>query len=153
MTEQGKWVSTLRTIIQQMESSNVTELELGQGDLKLRLRRDPRFRTLSPVQMAAGDGVAHPQEEFHPVVAPLTGIYYAAPSPTSPPYVAPGDWVEPDAVVGLVETMKVFNEVAADCRGRVVRLVAQPGQLIHAGDPILLVDASVSSDHSHEVAQ
>jgi len=61
--------------------------------------------------------------------------------------------VEPETVVGLIETMKVFNEVVAECRGRVTSILVQPGQLVHAGEPLLLVDVDAPPDTDGEVDQ
>jgi acetyl-CoA carboxylase biotin carboxyl carrier protein len=55
-------------------------------------------------------------------------------------YVNEGDWVDADAVIGLVETMKIFNEVTADVSGRIVRFAAEAGQLVHAGDALVLIE-------------
>lgn len=144
-------MSILRDLVRRMAATEVTELELQQGNLRLRLRRNPH---VAARPAAAGQGGPPGSEgpEFHRVKAPLTGVYYAAPSPNSEPFVTVGDWVEPTTVVGLIETMKVFNQVMADCRGRVEAILVQQGQLIHAGEPILLVDVTALPDHDGEVA-
>ncbi len=151
MSPQGDWVSILQGMVQQMAGAGVTDLEVRRGGLRVRLRRDPeifaRSRAASRMQ-----GIQREGESLHGVVAPLTGIYYAASNPTSRPYVSVGDWVEPETVVGLIETMKVFNEVTADCRGKVAAILVQQGQLIHAGETILQVDLGAAPDHSGEVA-
>jgi acetyl-CoA carboxylase biotin carboxyl carrier protein len=74
------------------------------------------------------------------IVAPLTGVYYAAPSPTSPPFVSVGDVVQVGQVVALVEAMKVFNEIQAEVSGRVVELVATNGNVVQKGDPLIKVE-------------
>ena len=77
---------------------------------------------------------------FHAVAAPFTGVFYRSPAPSAKAYVEQGDWVEADAVIGLVETMKVFNEVTADVSGRVVKFEAEGGQLVHAGEVLVLIE-------------
>ena len=54
--------------------------------------------------------------------------------------VGEGDWVTAETVVGLVETMKIFNEVTADVSGRIVGFRAENGQLVHAGDALVLIE-------------
>jgi biotin carboxyl carrier protein len=54
--------------------------------------------------------------------------------------VEAGDWVDADSVIGLVETMKIFNEVSADVSGRIARFAADNGQLVHAGDVLVLIE-------------
>ena len=74
-----------------------------------------------------------------PISSPMTGIYYASPSPTSAPFVKEGESVSAGQVVGLIEAMKVFNEITATVSGKVIRVVAESGQLVQPGDPLLYV--------------
>jgi acetyl-CoA carboxylase biotin carboxyl carrier protein len=74
------------------------------------------------------------------VVAPLTGVYYSAASPTSPPFVNVGDNIHVGQVVALIESMKVFNEVTAEVAGRVVALVATNGNVVQKGETLLRVE-------------
>ena len=67
----------------------------------------------------------------------MTGIYYSAPSPGSPPFVKEGDSVSAGQVIGLIEAMKVFNEIPAPTSGVVSKIVAESGQLVNFGDPLL----------------
>jgi len=138
MTEKPDWVGIIHELMQRMSSTDVTELDLRRGDVRIRLRR--AAGTLVSQQITGSmDRAGGQPTTFHKVAAPLTGIFLAAPDPASPPYVSVGDLVEPETVVGLIETMKVFNEVAAECRGRVTSILVQPGQLVHAGEPLFEV--------------
>ena len=74
------------------------------------------------------------------VRAPLTGIFYSAPSPGSPPYVAVGREVVVGQVIGLIEAMKLFNEIKSDQAGRVVRVIAEDGALVKAKQPLIEVE-------------
>lgn len=150
MAEKNDWISTLRGVIAQMAASDVRELELQQGALRLRLRRQSAMTASRPV---VADNIPADQDLDGAlrVTAPLTGVFYSAPSPNVRAYVEIGDWVQPETLVGLIEAMKVFNEVVADCQGRVVAIVAQQGQLIHSGENILLVDTNSTPDHAGKV--
>ena len=76
-----------------------------------------------------------------PVVnAPLTGIFYAAPSPGAPAFISVGSIVAVGQPIGLIEAMKLFNEIKSDKAGRVVRIIAQDGQLVKAKTPIIEVE-------------
>ena len=141
-----------------MAQSGVTELEVRRDDLRIRLKRHTGEQASSASSMLLdGTSDALPSEENgsepHRVIAPLTGIYYAAPNASAPPYVTIGDWIEESTVVGLIETMKVFNEVTAECRGRVASLLVQQGQLVQAGDPVVLIDTGANPDSAGEVEQ
>jgi acetyl-CoA carboxylase biotin carboxyl carrier protein len=74
------------------------------------------------------------------VKAPLTGIYYAAPSPGATPYVAVGDHVSVGQIIGLIEAMKLFNEIKSDLAGRVARMCVDSGALVKAKQPLIEVD-------------
>jgi acetyl-CoA carboxylase biotin carboxyl carrier protein len=74
------------------------------------------------------------------VRAPLTGIFYSAPAPGSPPYVAVDREVVVGQVIGLIEAMKLFNEIKSDQAGRVVRVIAEDGALVKAKQPLIEVE-------------
>ncbi len=74
------------------------------------------------------------------IKAPLTGIYYGAPSPGATPYVAVGDHVQVGQIIGLIEAMKLFNEIKSDLSGRVTRICAENGQLVKAKQSLIEVE-------------
>lgn len=74
-----------------------------------------------------------------PVNSPMNGIYYTAPSPSAPPFVKEGEPVTAGQVVGLIEAMKVFNEIVAPISGTVTAIVASTGQLVQPGDPLVYI--------------
>ena len=74
------------------------------------------------------------------VKAPLTGIFYASPAPGTAPYVRAGGEVAIGQVIGLIEAMKLFNEIKSDLAGRVVRVVPESGSLVKAKQPLIEVE-------------
>lgn len=74
-----------------------------------------------------------------PVTSPMTGVYYGSSSPSAPPYVKEGDAVIAGQVVGLIEAMKVFNEIVAPTSGTVTSILVQNGQVVQPGDPLLYI--------------
>ena len=74
------------------------------------------------------------------VKAPLTGIFYASPAPGTAPYVQAGGEVAVGQVIGLIEAMKLFNEIKSDLAGRVVRVVPDSGALVKAKQPLIEVE-------------
>jgi acetyl-CoA carboxylase biotin carboxyl carrier protein len=74
------------------------------------------------------------------VRAPLTGIWYSAPAPGTPPFVEVGREVAVGQVIGLIEAMKLFNEIKSDLAGRVVRVVPDSGSLVKAKQPLIEVE-------------
>ncbi len=89
---------------------------------------------------AAAAASAAPAAVKPSVKAPLTGIYYGAPSPGATAYVKVGDHVSVGQIIGLIEAMKLFNEIKSDLAGRVVRICAENGALVKAKSPLIEVE-------------
>ena len=135
--------------------SRLDELEVEVGELVVRLAR-PRLAVAAapsaqpsvapPGASAGAGGGASPYGEPAPgmrfVTAPLTGVWYGAPSPGARPYVAAGDEIAAGQVVGLIEAMKLFNEIKSDIAGTVTRILAEGGTLVKRQQPILEIDPS-----------
>jgi len=91
--------------------------------------------------LSAGASPAHPAATTRAaVLAPLTGIFYASPTPGSAPFVEAGREVVVGQVIGLIEAMKLFNEIKSDKAGRVVRVVPESGTLVKAKHPLIEVE-------------
>jgi acetyl-CoA carboxylase biotin carboxyl carrier protein len=131
------WLGDLRAIISAFEASDFTELELRAPPLRIALRRNPSVVTALPILPA--EESADP-DGLHVVRCPLTGVWYDAPSPGAPPYVSVGDPVEVGMTVGLIETMKVFNEVTADAAGIVRQVLVHRGDLVTAHAALLTLE-------------
>lgn len=69
----------------------------------------------------------------------MMGIYYSASSPGAPPFVKEGDMVQAGQVVGLIEAMKVYNEIVSSVSGTVKKIAAQNGALVQPGEPLLYI--------------
>ena len=137
-----------------LEKSDLVELEVESGATGLVLRKPAALATtVSGVNLtvAGGDGSAGagaapaplsgaeaPAPTVVAVNAPLTGIFYGASSPSAPPYVNVGQHVEVGQVIGLIEAMKLFNEIKSD--RAVVRVVAETGKLVKARQPLIEVE-------------
>ncbi len=129
------WIDAVRQVVDAARDSDAAELEIVRGEFRIRLRR--RLSAAPARRAAAAESPVQEDDHLHRVAAPLTGIFYRAASPSARPYVDDGDWVDADTVIGLIETMKIFNEVTADRAGRVTAFLVESGQLVHAGDPLL----------------
>lgn len=88
---------------------------------------------------AAAAGAAAPSGVF--VNAPLTGIFYAAATPGADPMIAVGQTISVGQPIGLIEAMKLFNEIKSDKAGRVVRIVAENGRLVKSKSPIIELES------------
>ncbi|MBA3688988.1 MAG: biotin/lipoyl-binding protein [Chloroflexi bacterium] len=133
------------------EASGLDELEVEAGELVVRLARPRAVEAAAPPAAIGGAltpdtaaGPLTPYGEPAPgmrfVTAPLTGVWYASPSPGARPYVQEGDEIGAGAVVGLIEAMKLFNEIKSDVAGKVVRVLVERGTLVKRQQPIVEID-------------
>lgn len=82
------------------------------------------------------------EANLHKIVSPMVGTFYRAPSPDSPSYVEEGDQVQNNSIVCIVEAMKLMNEIEAEVKGTVVKVLVENGQLVEFGQPLFLVKTS-----------
>ena len=130
-----------------LDHSELSELEVEIGGTGLTLRKPeavaPPVATPTAAGLpavAAGAAESAPPAVGRPSVkAPLTGIWYGSPSPGTSPYVEVGGDVAVGQVIGLIEAMKLFNEIKSDLAGRVVRVIAENGKLVKAKGPLIEV--------------
>jgi acetyl-CoA carboxylase biotin carboxyl carrier protein len=147
--EAGELLALIGRLEGVLARSGLGELEVEAGETTLVLRTAASVAPAPaaivatapapPVQLAAASADPKPSGH-HAVVAPLTGIFYGAPTPDSAPYVQVGTEVVVGQVIGLIEAMKLFNEIKCDVAGRVVRLVAESGKLVKAKGPLIEVE-------------
>jgi len=151
-------VERIKKLVQIMDEHDLSELDLRQEDQRIRLRRghDPIIAPAPaapapavPAQQAAaaagaGAEAARPIDESHLTVikSPMVGTFYPSPNPESPPFVQVGDMVGPETTVCIIEAMKVFNEIAAECSGKIVSVLAESGDPVEFDQPLFKVDRS-----------
>jgi acetyl-CoA carboxylase biotin carboxyl carrier protein len=134
-----------------LERSDLTEIEVEAGGTGLILRKAVAVPAAPaggqpPTVLPAtgGNDGGHATAVEAPgrpsVKAPLTGIFYTAPGPGSAAYVQVGGEVAVGQVIGLIEAMKLFNEIKSDLAGRVVKVVAESGSLVKAKQPLIEVE-------------
>jgi acetyl-CoA carboxylase biotin carboxyl carrier protein len=132
-------------LLTRLAGSQVSELEVKRGGLRVRVAKDGAgARGSAPIPGAAAS-VAHVapasrSPDLPTVNAPLTGIFYRATSPQAQPFVQVGSSVNTGEVIGLIEAMKLFNEIRSTASGRVRRIFAENGQLVRAHQPLLEVE-------------
>lgn len=171
-------VRRVRKLVELMERHELAEIDLRDGDVRIRLRKgrqsaapsgNPQgvpmpfvFPFSSPIAPSGGVSAApapparSEEDEKKPEAAPaapadnlllirspMVGTFYASPDPDSPPYVKVGDHVGPETVVGIVEAMKVFNELPAEVSGKIVAVLVENGEPVEYGQPLFKVDPAV----------
>jgi len=148
-------IDEVRQLVQLMMDNDLGEVDIRDGQRKIRLRHIsacvaamPMMTTAmpaaAPVPVAAGPPTAGPAreppaEELAEIKSPMVGTFYAAESPDSDPYVTVGTSVDADTVVCIVEAMKVMNEVKAECAGIVAEVCVQNAQPVEYGQVLFRV--------------
>lgn len=137
-------IDVVEQAIALMERYQLQELRIEMDDFALRMERaeasaeSPSVAVVSPPH-ASTDADTTP---FFPVEAPMTGMFYRGPSPNEPPYVDEGDVVHEGQTIGLIEAMKVFNEIPSPVLGTVRRIIAQNATLVQQGEVLMLIELS-----------
>src|SRR5207245_10763380 len=133
-------------LLERLARDEVRELEVKRGGVRVRVAKDggpvPARVAAGAVSGVAGAPVVGPapaaeQSELPTVSAPLTGVFYRSPSPQAQAYVQVGSDVGVGEIIGLIEAMKLFNEIRSTASGRVRRILAENGQLVRARQPLI----------------
>jgi acetyl-CoA carboxylase biotin carboxyl carrier protein len=149
-------VEYLRGLAKIVADEGLSEIEVEADGLKLSLKTGTPVVYAAPAPVAgmalppqyapapssgapARAKAAKKEESFTPVVSPMVGVFYRAPSPSDPNFVEVGDRVERGQIIGLVEAMKSFNEIVAESGGTVALIPAETGQLVETGQPLVLL--------------
>ena len=142
-------IERVRQIIELMEEHELSEVDLQQGDEKIKLCRGaaaPQYAALpaaapAPAPAAASPPPAAPESERTITInAPMVGTFYSRPNPDAEAFVKVGDIVSEETVVCIVEAMKVFNEIPAECRGKVVEILIEDQQPVDFGKPMIRIE-------------
>lgn len=157
----GNELDELRELVGFLKASEIAEFAYEKGDLKLGLKfAGAQAATVDPGQLArlvasaapssatplaqpsAAASIPAPVEEtLHILKSPLVGTFYESPSPGSAAFVKIGDVVEVGQVLGIVEAMKLMNEIESDAAGEVVERIAASGQPVEYGQPLFSIRA------------
>jgi len=154
----------LKTLIDLVSESGVAELEITEGEDHVRIVNRPTVSAAPVVQapaavtVAAGPpGVPAPNRRGHApaaapapaqdaaqaalptITSPMVGTFYRAPSPGAAPFIEVGDTVKKGQVIGIIEAMKLLNEVEADKDGVVQAFAAENGQPVEYGQPLVIL--------------
>ena len=149
----------LKTLIDLVSESNVSELEITEAEGKIRIVKgggavvqhyampmamgtqqmapqmaapSAELATAAPAAVAAPAG--------HTVKSPMVGTFYRAPSPGAKPFVEVGDTIKEGETVCIIEAMKILNEIEADKSGTVVKVLCESGQAVEYGQPLFVIE-------------
>ena len=149
-------VKKIRRLVQLMKDHDLAEVDLEQGEQRIRLRRgatgevvyqqppqQPQPQVAQPVAAAETTAPSTAEDSQMAVIkSPIVGTFYTASGPDSEPFVKVGDHVGPESTVCIVEAMKVFNEIPAEVSGKVAAILVANGDPVEFGQPLFKVDTS-----------
>jgi acetyl-CoA carboxylase biotin carboxyl carrier protein len=145
-------IDRIRRLVELMKEHDLSEVDLRESRQRIRICRGPKEAPRPaygppppPPSPAAGPAAkAAPPEAANIAVikSPMVGTFYARPNPKAEPYVKVGDSVDTTTVVCIIEAMKVFNEIPAEVRGKVVAVLCEDGEAVEFDKPLFKVDTS-----------
>ena len=153
----------IRELLRLITEGDISEVLIERGDAKVHIKRalaqPPVLNMVAgAASQAAGTAAAFlpqavaptapaaaPEEEAAPtpgvtVTAPMVGTFYAAPAPKDPPYAQVGDEVRPGDVLGIIEAMKIMNEIECEIHGRVQAILVESGQPVEYSQPLMIIE-------------
>lgn len=139
-----------------LKNRGLGEVELEMDDVKIKIKSAPPAPVVpvaaapvaaAPAAASAAAGEAAPAAEAAeelpagtPVKSPLVGTFYSSPAPDAPPFVLVGQKVKEGDTLFIIEAMKTMNEIKAPCDGTVVRILAQPGDMVEYNQTVVIIE-------------
>lgn len=136
-------------LIQAVSASSIGELNYEEGNLKISLKKEENKTVLTsaepvscavPKQMAVSETKAElPAADEKVIKSPLVGTFYAAPAENAEPFIQVGDQVQEGKVLGIVEAMKLMNEIESEFDGVIEKILVENGEIVEYGQPLFVV--------------
>jgi acetyl-CoA carboxylase biotin carboxyl carrier protein len=151
-------IRKVKKLIELLEESGISELEISEGEESVRISRHPRMAMQtslgvgnpSPVIQAAPIGAAatpataagehKPRNDDYTVTSPMVGTYYSAASPGAKAFVEIGSEIKVGQILCIIEAMKMMNQIESDKAGRVTAILAKNGEPVEFGQPLFIVE-------------
>ena len=147
----------LKTLIDLVSESNISELEITEADGKVRIVKTepaapvqqmmqvPNMMMAAPMQAApavapAAEPATEPVDAGHTVKSPMVGTFYRSANPGSKAFAEVGDAIKEGQPICIIEAMKIMNEIEADKSGTVARILCENGQAVEFGQPLFIIE-------------
>lgn len=147
----------LKTLIDLVSESNISELEITEAEGKVRIVKGgvatvamapvvaaapaaPAAVAAAPAAPAASEPAAPAEPAGKVIKSPMVGTFYRAASPGAKPFADVGQQIKEGEPVCIIEAMKIMNEIEADCSGRILRILCENGQPVEFGQPLFIVE-------------
>jgi acetyl-CoA carboxylase biotin carboxyl carrier protein len=146
-------IRKVKKLIELLEESGISELEISEGEESVRICRHPRGTAASGPPPAAvsyapppaatpatAAGEHKPRNDEHTVTSPMVGTYYASPSPGAKAFVEIGSEIKVGQILCIIEAMKMMNQIESDKAGRVTAMLAKNGEPVEFGQPLFIIE-------------
>ena len=149
-------IRKVKKLIELLEESGISELEISEGEESVRISRHPRMAMQAPMAMgspmvqgapqiaaatpATAAGEHKPRIDEHTVTSPMVGTYYSAASPGAKSFVEIGTEIKVGQILCIIEAMKMMNQIESDKAGRVTAILAKNGEPVEFGQPLFIIE-------------
>jgi acetyl-CoA carboxylase biotin carboxyl carrier protein len=147
-------IRKVKKLIELLEESGISELEISEGEESVRISRHPRMAMQAPMAasmpMAAAPpgpatpataaGEHKPRNDDNTVTSPMVGTYYSASAPGAKAFVDLGTEVKVGQILCIIEAMKMMNQIESDKAGRVTAILAKNGEPVEFGQPLFIIE-------------
>ncbi|MEM9478349.1 MAG: acetyl-CoA carboxylase biotin carboxyl carrier protein [Verrucomicrobiota bacterium] len=146
----------IRDILKLMEEHDLSQFELERDGTKLKLRKGGIIEEAQaapralPAQASASaatealesEAASAESDSIKEIPSPMVGTFYRSPSPESDPFVKVGDQVDEETTICIIEAMKVMNEIKAELKGKIQRILVEDSSPVQYGEPLFVVTPS-----------
>jgi acetyl-CoA carboxylase biotin carboxyl carrier protein len=150
-------IRKVKKLIELLEESGISEIEISEGEESVRISRYPKPGTVTMTQApaaavaapspaappaASAEAAAAPAVRGQQVTAPMVGTFYSGPAPGAKPFVDIGTEVKPGDTLCVIEAMKMMNQIESEFAGRVVSVLVENGNPVEFGQPLFVIEES-----------
>ena len=145
-------IRKVKKLMELLEESGMSEIEIKEGEESVKISRygnspvpshsfvQQQAPTSVPPVVAAPVIADEPSTVGQPLTSPMVGTYYSAPSPTAKPFITIGQHVKQGDTIGIVEAMKIMNQIEAEQSGTVLQILVKDGEAVEFGQPLIIVE-------------
>jgi len=151
-------IRKVKKLIELLEESGISELEISEGEESVRISRHPRMAMPGPVSApvqanqaatapppvakvpATAAGEHKPRNDDQTITSPMVGTYYSASAPGAKPFVDIGMEIKVGQILCIIEAMKMMNQIESDKAGRITAILAKNGEPVEFGQPLFIIE-------------
>lgn len=152
-------IRKVKKLIELLEESGISELEISEGEESVRISRHPRMAPMAapapvpmapppaaaasspaPAKPATAAGEHKPRNDDQTITSPMVGTYYSASAPGAKPFVEVGQEIKVGQILCIIEAMKMMNQIESDKAGRITAILAKNGDPVEFGQPLFVIE-------------